>query len=305
MALEKYVDVSGRVRVDDLDWEACRAAGLTERERFVLEFFADIESQTVIYMRDLLLTRTAMEPEVGGFLSMWNYEEFFHGRSLTSVLEACGYPQEEGRAGRVRAGASFKETFDLIGSGLVSRTFDSTFPPLMFAWGAMNENLTTQGYDAIVASTTNPVLRTLASRIAKQERRHFAFYQNLAKERMVGNPAAQRLARVVLTAIWQPVGAGVKTDAELRQLMSYLFVGREAQAAAEVDRRLQQLPGLQGVTPMTHWYLKTPAWKRVWSLRGGRQDAPAETAAEASTIREVPIAPLASAAGADYVCAEA
>jgi hypothetical protein len=290
MALvDKYVDVSGRVRVDDLDWDACRAAGLTPRERFVLEFFADIESQTVIYMRDLLLTRTAMEPEVGGFLSMWNYEEFFHGRSLTTVLEACGYPQEEGRAQRVRASASFKETFDLIGSGLVSRTFETTFPPLMFAWGAMNENITTLGYDSIVAFTTNPVLRTLASRIVKQERRHFAFYQNLAKERMRDSPAAQRMARVVLTAIWQPVGAGVKTDAELRQLMSYLFEGREAEMATEVDRRLQQLPGMQGVTPMTNWFHRTPAWMRMWNLRR----SPARVAASAAD------------AAADYVGADA
>jgi rubrerythrin len=269
MALEKYVDVSGRVQTDDLDWDVCRAAGITERERFILEYFADIESQTVIYMRDLLLTRTAMEPEVAGFLSMWNYEEFFHGRSLTMVLEACGFPQEEGRAERIRAGANFKETFDLITSGLASRLLDEMFPPLMFAWGAMNENLTTQGYDAIVATTQNPVLKTLAARIAKQERRHFAFYQNLAKERMQRSVAAQRFSRVALATIWAPVGTGVKPDADVRRLMVELFGTRAEAVTAEVDRRVQQLPGQAGLTPMKDWAERKSRWKRLWDLRGG------------------------------------
>jgi rubrerythrin len=268
MALEKYVDVSGRVQTDDLDWDACRAAGITERERFILEFFADIESQTVIYMRDLLLTRTAMEPEVAGFLSMWNYEEFFHGRALTMVLEACGFPQEEGRAERVRAGAGFKETFDLVTSGLASRVLDETFPPLMFAWGAMNENLTTQGYDAIVATTKNPVLKTLAARIAKQERRHFAFYQNLAKERMQRSVAAQRFARVALSTIWAPVGTGVKGDDNVRRLMVELFGERAEAVTAEIDRRVASLPGQTGITPMKDWTESKPRWKRLWDLRG-------------------------------------
>ncbi len=267
MALDKYVDVSGRVQIDDLDWDAAREAGLTERERFILGYFADIESQTVMYMRDLLMTRTAMEPEVSGFLSMWNYEEFFHGRSLSAVLEACGHPQDESRSANVRAGANFRETFELFGSATVSRALGDIFPPTMFTWGAMQENLTTQGYDAIVASTSNPVLKVLAARIAKQERRHFAFYQNLAKERLAQSAGARRLARTVIATLWAPVGSGVKTDAEVRQLMEELFQSRTQQVAAEVDRRLQQLPGMDGLAPMTHWYGRVPRWKSFFTAR--------------------------------------
>jgi hypothetical protein len=47
---------------------------LTEDEKFVLTYFPDIESQTVMYMRDLLHSSAVDDPDVIAFLSVWNYD---------------------------------------------------------------------------------------------------------------------------------------------------------------------------------------------------------------------------------------
>ena len=60
------------------------------------------------------------------------------------------------------------------------------------------------------------MLRDLLSRIIKDERRHFAFYYNSAKEWLLGNRFAQRVDRLVLDRVWVPVGHGVKTQEDSR-----------------------------------------------------------------------------------------
>jgi hypothetical protein len=66
MTFDRILFSSARVETGDLDWQGARRAGLGEKERFVLGYFADIESQTVLYLRDLLRARVAEDPEVLG-----------------------------------------------------------------------------------------------------------------------------------------------------------------------------------------------------------------------------------------------
>ena len=68
MELDRILKHSQQIVVDDLDWELAARAGLTASERRVLTYFADIEAQTIVYLRDLLRTEAALEPEVMGFL---------------------------------------------------------------------------------------------------------------------------------------------------------------------------------------------------------------------------------------------
>ena len=57
------------------------------------------------------------------------------------------------------------------------------FVSLWMFWGALQECLTMQAYEEIIRTTQNPVLAELFKRIAKQERRHFAYYFNQARTR--------------------------------------------------------------------------------------------------------------------------
>ena len=55
-----------------------------------LAYMMDIESHTVIFLRDLLATRAAYEPDVTAFLSCWVYEELWHGEAFSRFLGEAG-----------------------------------------------------------------------------------------------------------------------------------------------------------------------------------------------------------------------
>jgi hypothetical protein len=91
-------------------------------------------------------------------------------------------------------------------------------------------------------------------RIAKQERRHFAFYFNGARQRLARSRVARWLTRTVLRHFWSPVGAGVKSATEVARLVSSLFPGDAARMLAKsVDGRIAELPGLDGIDLMTRY----------------------------------------------------
>jgi hypothetical protein len=248
MRMDQIFATSGRVQTDDLDWEAAGRAGLTDGEAFALAYFADVEGQTIYYLKDLLSSRLARDPDVLGFLSVWNYEEYFHGQALARLLQACGRPIETGRGQAVRRSARLAERLEAVGTWAGSRIFRRAFPALYMAWGAAQELSTLRGYEALEARTRNPVLAELCRRIARQERRHFAWYFHSARVRLERSPAARRLTRFALGRFWAPVGAAVKGAAGAARLLRLLFPGEGGAAVAEeIDRRMGALPGLAGI----------------------------------------------------------
>jgi hypothetical protein len=87
-----------------------KRTGLTDDEVFILTYFSDIESQTIMYMRDILNTEGVLDPDVMSFLTIWNYEEFYHGRAIAKLLEECGHPLGDRRVETVRSKALITET---------------------------------------------------------------------------------------------------------------------------------------------------------------------------------------------------
>src|SRR5262245_7168715 len=112
MDVDRYLSGSGRLDLSGIDWGLARRIGLTEDERFVLTYFADIESQTIAYLRDLLRMKDALSPPTIAFLTVWNYEEFFHGRALARLLAECGHPVAAGRIAAVRRNARITERLE-------------------------------------------------------------------------------------------------------------------------------------------------------------------------------------------------
>jgi rubrerythrin len=254
MQLDTYLSRSGKLDLSGIDWEASRRFGLTDDERFILTYFADIESQTIAYLRDLLRMKDALSPRIMAFLTIWNYEEFFHGRALTRLLEECGQALSPDRVAAVRERASVSERLQALGAVALSWLFRDSFSAVYYAWGAINELTTLQGYEELAARTRNPVLAELCRRIAKQERRHFAWYFHSARERLCESARARWLTRSLLRLAWSPVGAGVKTNEEVARLLRSLFPGSRREAlTATVDERIDALPGLAHLALMTRY----------------------------------------------------
>ena len=252
---DRYISVSAKIETADLDWEQAKQVGLSDDEKFVLTYFSDIESQTIRYLRMLLQMKIAFKPDVSAFLTTWNYEEFFHGYELANLLAACGHKLEENRVEEVKGRARLNEWLEMLFAPLLSKIFYHQFPAVYLSFGAIQEMTTLRGYERLHGVTSNPVLKTLCERIAKQERRHFAWYFNHARELLQQSRGAQRLARKLLEFNWVPVGAGVKTPSEVHRLFSIIFPGEFGRKLVqEVDAKMGTLPGLQGIRLMEPYF---------------------------------------------------
>jgi rubrerythrin len=257
--IAQHIAVSQRVEFEDLDWALARRVGLTPQEVENLKFFADIESQTVYYFLEVAKLQVARDPELLTFLTMWNYEEYFHSHAITRLMQECGVKVETAtdRSTRIRAGARFKAKFEDFAQTLIAKLMPRRFVALWMFWGALQECLTTQAYEEIIRTTKNPVLEELFKRIAKQERRHFAYYFGQARDRLADNKRNQKFVRYIVQKFYAPVGSGVKDEAQAAALVAGLFPGeRIYDVMSYIERRMAQLPGMEGLDACTKWARK-------------------------------------------------
>jgi rubrerythrin len=245
--LGRYLRASKKLDLEGINFEAVPRYPLTPEEIRVLTYMMDIETHTIIYLRDLLTTPAAYDPEVTAFLSLWAYEEFWHGQALSRFLQAAGERFSPDRPGEIRRAAGLRDVAGTIAKMSAARAVPD-FVAVHMTWGAINELGTLHGYHRVIAGTRHPVLVQLLGRIIKDERRHYAFYSNQARRRLDGSARAQRLVRWSLGRFWQPVGSGVRPQAETDFVVLHLF-GDEAGRSAlrDMERELSKLPGLDGM----------------------------------------------------------
>ena len=258
--IERYISVSAKIDTSDIDWGQAREAGLTDDEKFVLTYFSDVESQTIRYMKMLLQMKIAFTPSVSAFLTTWSYEEFFHGYELGRLLAVCDSPLEADRVESVTRKARFNEWLEAVFTPLLSRLFSRQFPAVYLSFGAIQEMTTLRGYENLQQYTHNPVLKILCERIARQERRHFAWYFNHARELLLESSGARILARKLLEFNWVPVGAGIKSPEEVKRLFLTLFPRESARNfVREIDSKMGSLPGLEGIRLMEPYFERAGA----------------------------------------------
>jgi hypothetical protein len=312
--LDRYLRNSKKLDLSGLDWDDIPNHPLSDGDVMSMHYMMDIETHTVIYLRDLLATRAANDPHITAFLSCWVYEELWHGEAFSDFLRAYGIevPAEpklpdgstpmptrrnRWRDLRVRVGVG-------NGLGIVPTMLGSMvtrdFAAIHMMWGAVNELTTLTGYHALVRRRPDhPVLQELLRKVIQDERRHCAFYRAQAKARMERSRTARKLVRWVLSTLWTPVGAGVKTEEEVDALALYLFgdgpEGREQ--IREIDRAISEVPGLEGIRLLEDYLdaaerraSERPGWAGIepmaatahtnggppvpthWSQSGARQD---------------------------------
>lgn len=243
--IDRFVDLSGAVQLDDLPWAQAAAEGLSPIEARILRYMADTETHTILYLRDLLAGHTCHDPELTSFLAVWVYEELWHGRAIDRMLTAAGYPPPANTYRNVSQGVSLREPLEAMASHLVAWA-TPRFAAVHMAWGAINELTAAAAYRLLARTTDNAALKVLLGRIGKQERKHYAFYASQAEKRLTGDVWAQRLCRATLRGVWTPVGAGLGPKENLAFVAHHLFDNPEGiQALADVDRTVANLPGLE------------------------------------------------------------
>jgi hypothetical protein len=248
--LAAYVARSRALDLAAFPWDEVPLHPVSAETIRTLRYMQDIESHTIIYLRELLATRAVDEPDVATFLACWLYEETFHGLALARFLEAAGHPV--GSRTRPRGQEPFVKRLEFVGVALLSRAWPD-FCALHMAWGAINELTTLTGYRRLAKLAGHPVLSELLERIVLDESRHFFFYYRQAEERLK-RPGAARVARFIVDRFWAPVGSGEQAREELRFLASYLFSDDEGRnAARKIDETIRRLPGFSTVRLVEAW----------------------------------------------------
>lgn len=244
--LATYKRVSGRLEYADLDFDAFRTQPLAPEHLRCLRFMHDVELHTSCYLRNLLNTRAHHDPEVTTFLTMWNFEELWHGEAIAAVLAAHDEPAGAERVSTMRERLGWRiNTSPLLWMGISSAT--KHFLAIHMTFGAINEWTTQGGYARLSQVADHPVLTELLRRIMKQEGLHIDYYRTMAAEHLAPR-RAQRTTRFMLKHFWSPVGASVMPVEETEHLVQTLFTGPEGDAVvARIDRRIDRLPGLAGL----------------------------------------------------------
>lgn len=245
--LDTYKRITGPLETDDIDFDAFRDQPLSPEHLRCLRYMHDVELHTSCYLRNLLNTKAHNDPDITTFLTLWNYEEYWHGEALAAVLDAHGEPGGAPRVTDMRRRLGWRITTSPV-VWMAFSAMTKHFLAVHMTFGAINEWTTQGGYARLVQESGHPVLDELLRRIMRQEGRHIDFYRQTAVEHLEGNPAAQRATRRTINRLWSPVGASVMPLDEIRHLVRTLFDGPDGRAVAErIDRRVDRLPGLDGL----------------------------------------------------------
>jgi hypothetical protein len=245
--MDRYKLMSDRLRWDDLDMGSFATDPLAEDDLRCLRYMHDVEYHTACYLRDLLSTRAHEDSRATAFMTLWAFEEFWHGEGIATVLRAHGEPAGDDRINPLRKGLGLRSRLSPAVWSVASLLMKD-LPAVHMTWGAVNEWTTQAGYARLAAKADHPVLSTLLARIMKQEGRHIDFYASEANVRLERSRPARTLTRLALRKAWSPVGAGVMPDSEVAFMTRYLFDNEEGRGmVARIDRRIDRLPGLEGL----------------------------------------------------------
>ena len=305
--IDTWTQRSRALDLDGLAWDEIGRTPLAPEAVRTLLYMQDIESHTVVYVRQLLSTRVIDDPEVATFLACWFYEETFHGRALARFLTATGHAPIV----RERSRRNLIDRLEEQAMGVLARAWPD-FAAVHMVWGAINELTTLAGYQRLAELAPHPVLVDLLGRIIRDESRHFSFYYHQA-ERRLARPAVQRVARFLVDRFWAPVGSGVQPDDEVGFVAGYLLGGRDGRAAArKIDETIRRLPGFAAVALAEAWLDRMergaaqpmPKAPSSTSARRGHDRVQASLAIACSTgAGSISVSTPSSADGRPYVAA--
>ncbi|MDV6012371.1 hypothetical protein [Haloechinothrix sp. LS1_15] len=246
--LADYARQAAPVPYEDLDYDAFGPDPLSEGALRCIRYMCDVETHTICYLRDLLVTPSHQDPEVTTFLTIWAYEEYWHGEALARVLDAHGIPTGNTHIQTLRQGLGFRDKLAPINQSIVANVLGEDFVAVHMTWGAINEWSTHAGYARLIEREQHPVLTELLTRIMRQETRHVAFYATQARQRLDRSRKARWLTRSALRAFWAPVGSGVMPSSETDYVLRFLLGGESGQQVVHrIDEKIHRLPGLDGM----------------------------------------------------------
>ncbi len=126
-SVDEYKRQVSPVEHQDLDYASFAAHPLSADALRCLRYMCDVETHTVCYLRDLLVTPSHKDPQVTTFLTMWAYEEYWHGEALARVLDAHGIATGDDHIRGVRLSQGLADRFAPISQSIAANLLGEDF----------------------------------------------------------------------------------------------------------------------------------------------------------------------------------
>jgi len=244
--IDRLMNSSGRVELNDLDWSEVPKHKLTPEALRVLRYFLQTENSTFFYVKALMSTRAVYEePELAPFLCVWMYEEEFHGRAFQKFLQSYGETIDETWRSNMYQSRGWGERFDEWGQNFLGAVLPDHWPALHMTWGTIQEFTTYQAYQALIDRVDHPILNKICQRIMKQEMRHYVFYREHAKKRLARSAITRAMTSFAVKNAWTPVGDGMCPTEDAVHAIRFLFDGLDSPVIAKIEQKAREMPGLE------------------------------------------------------------
>lgn len=239
--------------ISEISWNDVKNHDFDERLAPVLMYMRDIEILTDMYHRELLRTPTGKDPIISKFMERWGVEEITHGELLNRFLNEAGF--ETSNKWKDEITGSVSRYYHLYARMLTSFTncVGKSFTATHMAYGTINELSAAQSYRRLIQLADHPVLTNILKGIIREESVHTHFYLSIARLELRNSNFAQKIARFVIEKFWNPVGSGARPMDLTNYTIATLFGDTEGLEWIDrlVTRRVQGLPGFDGVTKIT------------------------------------------------------
>lgn len=244
--IDRLMNSSGRVDLTDIDWSEVPKYEVTPEARRTLQYFLRTENSTIYYVKTLMQTRAVFEePELAPFLCVWMYEEEFHGRAFQKFLEAYGDPIEPSFRSDMYETRGIGERVDEWGQTILGAVLPVHWPAVHMTWGVIQEFTTFNAYQSLIERVNHPILTKICQRIMKQEIRHYVFYREQAKKRLVNSAITRAINSWAVKAGWTPVGVGMCPTEEAVHAIQFLFDGLDGPYISKIEEKVREMPGLE------------------------------------------------------------
>ena len=232
-----------------LPLKAFATAGLTSETLAALAYLRDLERATMSRLRDVLVTPTHKDARVTAFLTTWAFEKFWIADALTAVLQAHGDTSSGWDGERPGHGivGPLLERFRPIGTAITANLIGPDIVTSHLVEGTVDEWLVQGLYRDVVARHPHPELAELVDTVLAVKDRHLVFFEQETRRRLAESRAARVLARRALRRTPFPIGSEwLDPDRSIGVLAEIL----SPDDAADVDARVDRLPGLTGTRPV-------------------------------------------------------
>ena len=239
--------------IGGINWSDVGKYPLDKKFVPVLLYMRDVETLTDVYYEELRRTPTGKDPIISKFMERWSAEEQTHGELLNQFLNEAGIETDANWqkqvVGSVSTGYAVTNRLITPLTNLVGKRFTATH----MAFGAIHEMSTTQGYRRLAELAEHPVLAEILRGIIREESAHTTFYRSVARIELQKSEISQKLSRFLIKHFWTPVGSGAKSKQESDYTIATLFGGEGGLDWIDnnVSRRIQSLPGFEGLTKVS------------------------------------------------------